>query len=78
MQPNEKLTPEERMAELEEASMLFAMTVSGETPEEDRPQTQARLAYLFQRMRDRLAARDVAQKLRERDARVTVTEESEL
>lgn len=68
MLPNEVLTPEDRMAEIEEASMLLAMTVSGETREEDRPQTQARLAYLFQRMSDRLAARDVAEKIRERDA----------
>lgn len=79
MQPNEVLTPEDRMAEIEEAAMLLAMTVSGETREEDRPQTQARLAYLFQRMSDRLAARDVAEKIRERDSMpTTVTEDAEL
>ncbi len=67
MQPNEVLTPEDRMAEYEEAALLLAMTISGETPDENRMQVQARLAYLFQRMRDRLAAREVAEKLRERD-----------
>ncbi len=69
MQPNEKLTPEERMAELEEASILLAGKAHGWQMyhEEDRPAAQGRLAYLMQRMQDRHLARAVAQKRRERD-----------
>lgn len=86
MQPTKLITIEGRMAETEEAQLLFAAILSGEPADAtdiERREMRLRLASLYNRMRDRLEERDALSKLAERDTAptkeaVTVTEDSEL
>lgn len=84
MQPNETITIDDRIAELEEAQMLVAAILAGEPADAtdlERREMRTRLASLFERMRDRLAHRDVLRELAKRDAApkeaVVVLEDSE-
>lgn len=60
MQPSEQLTADQRIAEVEEAQMLFLAIIANEPADasmETLQQMKARLAYLMERMRDRMNAR---------------------